>query len=76
MARPKKNTTSLTFRLSLEEVEKLDAVCELSGLTRSIFFREVINAQYDKINGNPKLKEALEKLKLASDMFGNFSFLN
>lgn len=71
----KPKISTVAFRLTPEEVIRLDKVCEASGLSRSAFFREVLNVQYDKINGNPKLKQALEKVKLASEIFGDFSFL-
>lgn len=58
-----KKSNIITVRLSDAQMERLDDLCKWSGITRSEVIQEMIDTQHDKINGNPKLREALAQLK-------------
>lgn len=63
---PKKNTIAVTFRCDLSVVDQLDEICKLSGIKRSEFLIGAITAEYDRLQGNPKMKEMLEQLRAIS----------
>lgn len=63
---PKKNTKAITFRCDVSVIEQLDEICKLSGIKRSDFLIGAITTEYDKLQGNPKMKEMLEQLRLIS----------
>lgn len=58
-----KKSNIITVRFRDTQLEKLDALAQLSGSTRSEVLQEIVEAQYDKINGNPQLKQAMQKLR-------------
>lgn len=64
---PKRNTTAITFRCDVAVAEQLDEICKLSGVKRSEFLIGTITAEYDRLQGNPKMREMLEQLRLISD---------
>lgn len=57
----KGNITSVRF--TDEQLKRLEVLAEMSGCTRSEVLQEMVDAQYDKVMGNPKLKMALEQMK-------------
>lgn len=57
----------LCLRLSDEDVSRLDVLASAFGLTKSDYLRQSINADYDKLNGNPELKAAVEQIKALSE---------
>ncbi len=63
----KKDTMQITFRAPTPIVEQLDELCRLSGVKRSEFIITCITSEYDKLNGNPKLKEIMEQFRSISD---------
>lgn len=64
---PKKNTIAVTFRCDVAVAEQLDELCRLMGIKRSEFLISAITSEYDKMQGNPKMKEMLEQFKHISD---------
>ena len=60
---PKKNTVAVTFRCDVAVADQLDELCRMMGIKRSEFLISAITSEYDKMQGNPKLKDMLEQLK-------------
>lgn len=60
---PKKNTVAVTFRCDVAVADQLDVLCRMMGIKRSEFLISAITSEYDKMQGNPKLKDMLEKFK-------------
>lgn len=58
---------AVNLRLSREEVDQLDAICQLAGCTRVQLVGSLVSAEYDRLNGNPQLKALLEQLKTVAD---------
>lgn len=56
-------STQVAFRCPDYILAQLDELCQFSGTTRGQFFIECISSEYDKLQGNPKLKEMLETMK-------------
>ena len=54
-------TVGLRFRP--EVVAHLDTLCEVAGLTRTEYLSAAIEADYDKYQGNPKMKALLEQMQ-------------
>lgn len=52
------------IRLKPVTVERLDMLAELSGMSRAEYMNMLINAEYDRITGNPKLKALLEQMQV------------
>ena len=70
---PKKNTVAVTFRCDVSVADQLDELCRMMGIKRSEFLISAITSEYDKMQGNPKLKDMLisiHALLAESDMFG------
>lgn len=51
-------------RLKPVTVERLDMLAELSGMSRAEFLNTLINSEYDRVTGNPKLKALLEQMQV------------
>lgn len=66
------NTKSnvVTVRFSNDQLEKLETLAQLSGISRSEVIQEMVDAQYDKIMGNPQLKEALIQMRQLQQQVG------
>lgn len=64
---PKKNTIAVTFRCDVAVANQLDELCRMMGIRRSEFLISAITSQYDKMQGNPKMKEMLEQFKQIAD---------
>lgn len=60
---PKKNTIAVTFRCDVAVADQLDELCRMMGIKRSEFLITAITSEYDKLQGNPKMKEMLEQMK-------------
>lgn len=60
---PKKNTVAVTFRCDVAVADQLDVLCRMMGIKRSEFLISAITSEYDKMQGNPKLKDILEQFK-------------
>ena len=43
--------------------DQLDELCRMMGIKRSEFLISAITSEYDKMQGNPKLKDMLEQFK-------------
>lgn len=63
----KKETMQITFRAPIEVVEQLDELCRMSGIKRSEFIIACITSEYDKMDGNPKLREIMEQFRAISE---------
>ena len=61
------------FRLSSATLEHLDALCRLSDANRSEFMTTLIEGEYDKVMGNPKLKALLEQMQVLRKQFLDLS---
>lgn len=64
---PKKNTIAVTFRCDVAVADQLDEICRMMGIKRSEFLITAITSEYDKLQGNPKMKEMLEQMKQIAD---------
>lgn len=60
---PKKNTVAVTFRCDVAVANQLDELCRMMGIKRSAFLISAITSEYDKMQGNPKLKDIFEQFK-------------
>lgn len=56
-------TKATGFRFSEEVLSKLDSLCEMTGQTRAALLSSLIVSEYDKLNGNPELKQLLSKMR-------------
>lgn len=63
----KKETVGITFRCPIDVEKQLNEICAVSGIKRSQFIIGCITSEYDKLQGNPKLKEMLEQFKTISN---------
>lgn len=59
----KKNTIAVTFRCNGAVAAQLDELCRMKGIKRSEFLISAITSEYDKMQGNPKLKDMLEQFR-------------
>ena len=59
----RKDTVQITFRAPAEVIRQLDELCAMAGIKRSEFFINSICSEFDKVNGNPKLKKMLEQMR-------------
>lgn len=64
---PKKNTIAVTFRCDVAVADQLDELCRMMGIKRSEFLISAITSEYDKMQGNPKMKEMFEQFKQIAD---------
>lgn len=64
---PKKNTIAVTFRCDVAVADQLDEICRMIGIKRSEFLITAITSEYDKLQGNPKMKEMLDQMKKIAD---------
>jgi hypothetical protein len=58
----KVETTQLTFRLPVYVLDQLDELCKLTDSKRSEILINLIIAEYDRIQGNPKMKEIMQQM--------------
>lgn len=61
--------SAICIRLDPEVLEHLDELCKVSGCSRSQFFAACVNTEYDNLQGNPKLKNLLQQMKLLQAQF-------
>lgn len=64
---PKKKTIAVTFRCDVAVADQLDEICRMMGIKRSEFLITAITSEYDKLQGNPKMKEMLDQMKKIAD---------
>ena len=64
---PKKNTIAVTFPCDVAVADQLDEICRMMGIKRSEFLITAITSEYDKLQGNPKMKEMLDQMKKIAD---------
>ena len=58
---------ALTVRFTQEDFDKLTYLTRLTGITKNDLILGYIRADYDKVQGNPELKNIIDKLKDLSD---------
>lgn len=59
---------SFNLRLSEEQSEMLEFLSKSSGMSKNAYIVNLIQAEYDMIQGSPKMKEAYELMKKMNDM--------
>lgn len=69
----KKDTKQITFRAPAEVVRQLDEMCSMTGMKRSDFFINAVTSEYDKMQGNPQLKQMLEQMRNIADLMKQMS---
>lgn len=57
------NRKQIAFYVSLEVHQHLMELCRLSNLRPSQYFTSTIEADYDRLQGNPKTKMFLDQLQ-------------
>lgn len=64
-------------KLTPEINEKFKFICDTYGIKKSAFLVSCINSEYDKLTGNPELKNAIQKLtefaKEMQELSGTFN---
>lgn len=63
----KKDTQAITFRAPSDVVRQLDELCNMMGIKRSEFIVTAITSEYDKLHGNPQMKQMMEQLRQIAD---------
>ena len=63
----KKDTLAITFRAPSDVIRQLDELCNMMGIKRSEFIITAITSEYDKLNGNPQMKQMMEQLRQIAD---------
>lgn len=58
----KVETTQLTFRLPVSVLAQLDELCKLTDSKRSEIVINLIIAEYDRVQGNSKMKEIMQQM--------------
>lgn len=53
----------MLIKLTEEEKQKIDFLCNTFGESKSGFIRSIINAQYDNLIGNPELAKMIEQMQ-------------
>ena len=69
----RKNTIGVTFRCDVAVSEQLDEICRMMGIKRSEFLITAITSEYDRLQGNPKMKEMLEQMKQITETVKQFT---
>lgn len=64
----KKDTTAITFRLENSLLEQLEWLCKFYNCKKGDFLKMSISSEFDKLHGNPELKEAMDKLQSAVEL--------
>lgn len=62
-----KDTKGIMMRLNLDVISMLDELCMVSGLKRSEIVTNLVIAEYDRIHGNPKMKEIIEQMRILTE---------
>lgn len=69
----KKKTIAVTFRCDCAVAAQLDVLCRMMGIKRSEFLISAITSEYDKMQGNPKLKDMLEQFRQITETMKQFT---
>lgn len=59
---PSDDLRTVTFRLEPVVYAHMQELCKLAGLRPRGYFSMLIEAEYDRIQGNPKIKELLRQI--------------
>ncbi len=57
-------TKTTGFRFKPEVLEHLDTLCDIAGMTRTEYLTASIEADFDKYQGEPKLKAFMEQMQV------------
>lgn len=60
-------------RLKPETLEHLDELSKISGMNRSQFLTVLIDAEHDRVMGNPKLKAVLAQMDVLRSQLADLS---
>ena len=63
----------ISVRMSKDVVSKLDELCSIYNMSRRQVIETLIVGEYDKYQGNPKVKEISEQVKILSDKIKEFA---
>ena len=69
----KDNRRMCSFRLTEEDIYKLEMLSTMSGENKSDCIHNMIFATYDKISNNQELKKAIEQLKEIQGLLKNIN---
>lgn len=58
----KKSSSTIGVRLSSSVIDQLDELCKVSASRRSEIISNLIIAEYDRLQGNPKMKEIMQQM--------------
>jgi len=58
----------ISFRLTDEQVEHLEALTKAHNTNRTKLLASMIEAEYDALNDNPKVKKALELMQQMNEL--------
>lgn len=61
-------TKNYTFRLTPPQFDRLCVLADLARLSRSEVLGNLVDAEYDSLEGNPRAKELLKALQEAQDL--------
>lgn len=64
-------STTMTIRLPVSTVAKLDELCNVYGMKRSELVKTAIEAEHDRLSGNPEKRKLLEQLRELSKAVKN-----
>lgn len=56
------------FRIPEDTLQKLDEMATIMGTDRTTYINMLINQEYDKYEGSPKMKKALEALRQCQEI--------
>lgn len=62
------SSTTVTLRLPLSTVAKLDELCTVYGMKRSELVKTALEAEHDRVSGNPEKRKLLEQLREISEV--------
>lgn len=64
------------FRIPEETLAKLDEMVQIVGTSRTAFITMKIEQEYEVMQGNPKIKKALNALKECSEIMRNAGLID
>ena len=67
-------TQITAYRLSEETLKKIDELSTFARITRTKLITQLVDEAYDKINGNPKLKSAMEDLQRVNELLEQLDY--
>lgn len=65
------SSTTITLRLPDSTLAKFDELCSVYGMKRSELVKTAIEAEHDRLSGNPEKRKLLEQLRELSKAVKN-----